>query len=137
MPRGVSRPGGSGRRSAATRAAAGRADDGLDALAALVDLLGRRHSLDAFWALRAAPLPFRTLTQRVDTSPERLTQRLTELREAGVIEVDEAGEYRLTSEGRRLLGVLEPVADWAGHWHDLSPRQRVPRGAATKAHDER
>ncbi|MGF7237279.1 MAG: winged helix-turn-helix transcriptional regulator [Frankia sp.] len=112
------------------------ASDGAGALGSLVELLARRHSLDAFWELRTTPLPFRTLAQRLDVPPARLSQRLTELREAGVIDIDESGEYRLTAQGRRLLGALEPVAAWAEGWRSLSPRQRVPRGSATRARDE-
>lgn len=112
------------------------ANEGRDALSSIVDLLARRHVLAAFWELRSAPLAFRTLAQRLDVPHARLSQRLTELREAGIIDVDESGEYRLTGQGRRLQGVLEPVAAWAAGWNELSPRQRVPRGSATKAHDE-
>ncbi|CAJ63895.1 Putative transcriptional regulator [Frankia alni ACN14a] len=106
------------------------------ALAALVDLLGRRFALGLYWHLRGGSLPFRTLAARLDAPEAQLVQRLRELREAGLVEVDEVGEYRLTTHGRRLQGVLEPLATWAADWAALSPRQRSPRGASTRGHDE-
>ncbi|OAA24671.1 putative transcriptional regulator [Frankia sp. EI5c] len=105
-------------------------------LLALVDLLGRRHALAVFWCLRGGSSSFRALVARVGASESQLSQRARELREAGLVEVDEAGEYRLTSHGRRLLGVLEPLAGWAGEWASLSPRQRTPKGSASQAADE-
>ncbi|MBL7490106.1 helix-turn-helix transcriptional regulator [Frankia sp. AgB1.9] len=105
-------------------------------LAVLLDLLGRRHSLMIFWSLRTAPRSFRAIESLLDAPSAQLTQRTRELREAGLIEVDEAGDYRLTSTGRRLQGLLEPLSDWAETWAGLSPRQRLPRGSATRARDE-
>ncbi|WP_372517816.1 winged helix-turn-helix transcriptional regulator [Frankia tisae] len=105
-------------------------------LAALVDLLGRRFALGLYWHLRGGSLPFRTLAARLDAPQTQLVQRLRELREAGLVEVDEVGEYRLTTHGRRLQGVIEPLAAWAQEWETLSPRQRIPRGASTRGHDE-
>jgi len=46
-----------------------------------------------------------------------LNTRLTELREAGLVEHAEGG-YRLTDEGRRLSKALKPLADWAEKWGD-------------------
>ncbi|MCM3923661.1 winged helix-turn-helix transcriptional regulator [Frankia sp. AiPs1] len=106
------------------------------ALAALMDLLGRRFALGLYWHLRGGSLPFRTLAARLDAPEAQLVQRLRELREAGLVEVDEVGEYRLTAHGRRLQGVIEPLADWAADWAALSPRQRSPRGASARGHDE-
>jgi DNA-binding HxlR family transcriptional regulator len=106
-------------------------------LAALLDLLGRRFGLAVFWGLRGAPRSFRALAARLDAPESQLTQRLRELREAGIVEVNEVGDYRLTVHGRRLQGALEPLADWSREWSRLSPRQRVPRGSADRGHGER
>lgn len=65
-----------------------------------------------------------------------MTQRLRELREAGLIEVDEGGDYRLTPMGRRLQGVLNGVERFADEWSTMSPRQRSPRGAETRGRGE-
>jgi DNA-binding HxlR family transcriptional regulator len=102
----------------------------------LVDLLSRRHALAAFWELRGPSEPFRVLVQRLGAPENQVSQRLRELRETGLIEVDEAGDYRLTSEGRRLLDVLESLAQYAEGWAALSPRQRMPRGSATSGRGE-
>ncbi|CAO5253833.1 winged helix-turn-helix transcriptional regulator [Frankia sp. AgKG'84/4] len=106
------------------------------ALGALVELLARRFALGAFWHLRGGPSSFRVLQTRLNAPEAGLSQRLRELREAGLVEVDEVGEYRLTAHGRRLQGVVEPLASWAGEWSQLSPRQRAPRGASSRGHGE-
>jgi DNA-binding HxlR family transcriptional regulator len=106
-------------------------------LAELVGLLSRRHALDLFWSLRGSAGSFRVLVARLSAHEAQLSQRLRELRQAGIIEVDEAGDYRLTSYGRRLQGLLEPLADWALDWSRMSPRQREPRGSATRGRGER
>ena len=107
-----------------------------DALAQLVDLLARRHALAAIWELRGPAQPFRALTKRLGVADDRLSQRLRELRESGLIEVDEGGDYRLSSEGRRLLDVMERLAEFADGWAAMTPRQRVPRGSRTSGRGE-
>lgn len=102
----------------------------------LLDLLGRRHSLAAVWELRGAPYAFAALTSTLGAPPAVLTQRLRELREAGFVEVDEAGDYRLTAQGRRLQGHVESLAAYAEHWASLSPRQRAPRGSTDRGRGE-
>src|SRR5712672_3546902 len=65
---------------------------------ALLDLLGRRWSLRIIWELRED----RSLTSRAlraacdEASPTVLQTRLTELREAGFVELKPASGYRLT-----------------------------------------
>jgi DNA-binding HxlR family transcriptional regulator len=113
----------------------GRDADG-QALADLVELLSRRHALDVFWWLRGASESFRALASRLSANEAQLSQRLRELRQAGIVEIDEAGDYRLTSHGRRLQGLLEPLAGWAVEWARLSPRQRVPRGSPSRGRGE-
>ncbi len=68
---------------------------------ALLDLLGRRWTLRILWELRTASV---------------LSQRLTELQEAGIVAHDENGDYTLTSEGKELLHALAPLQDWASSW---------------------
>jgi DNA-binding HxlR family transcriptional regulator len=106
-------------------------------LAELVALLGRRHALTIVWGLRGGPQPFGVLVATTASPDPQVSQVLRALREAGLVEVDESGDYRLTSAGRRLLGVLEPLAAWADlDWSALTPRQRSPRGAATRGRGE-
>jgi DNA-binding HxlR family transcriptional regulator len=85
---------------------------------ALLDLLGRRWSLRVLWELRdGRPLTFRELQARCDSmSPSVLNARLSELREAGIVETPAGGGYRLTKEGISLLESLAPLNDWAGRW---------------------
>ncbi len=102
----------------------------------LLDLLGRRHALAAVWELRGAPHPFPALVSALGAPASVLTQRLRELREAGLVEVDEGGDYRLTAHGRRLQGHLEALAEYADQWAALSPRQRTPRGSTDRGRGE-
>jgi DNA-binding HxlR family transcriptional regulator len=84
---------------------------------ALLDLLGRRWTLRILWELRDETLSFRNLQARCDSmSPSVLNTRLSELRETGVVELGPAGGFGLTAEGRKLLGALAPVDDWAKRW---------------------
>jgi DNA-binding HxlR family transcriptional regulator len=84
---------------------------------ALLDLLGRRWALRVLWELRAGPVPgFRELQGRCGgVSSSVLADRLTELREAGIVERAEDG-YRLSAQGAELAGVLMLMARWAADW---------------------
>jgi DNA-binding HxlR family transcriptional regulator len=83
----------------------------------LLDLLGRRWSLRIVWELRDE----RALTSRAlrtacdDASPTVLQARLTELREAGLVELIPAG-YRLTELGRDLFETFLPLHRFAERW---------------------
>lgn len=84
---------------------------------ALLDLLGRRWTLRVLWELREAPATFRVLRERCDAvSPTVLNERLRELREAGILELDEATGYRTTKSGAALLRALAPLQRWADEW---------------------
>lgn len=85
---------------------------------ALLDLLGRRWTLRVLWELRdGEPVAFGALRARADdVSTSVLTQRLTELREAALVDRDDDGAYALTPLGRRLLEDLAPLNAFAGAW---------------------
>jgi DNA-binding HxlR family transcriptional regulator len=85
---------------------------------ALLDLLGRRWALRVLWELRDEGAPsFRELQSRCgDISSSVLSQRLRELREAGIVASEASGGYKLTKEGRSLLELLAPVDEWAKRW---------------------
>ena len=84
-------------------------------LMAALDLLGRRGSLRILWELReGAALTFRELAAAAELPPGTLNTRLHELREAGLVELDEG--YRLTKLGAQLPAALAPLVDWAGSW---------------------
>jgi DNA-binding HxlR family transcriptional regulator len=84
---------------------------------ALLDLLGRRWALRVLYELRQGPVGFRELQERCDSmSTSVLSQRLGELREAGIVEPADDGGYELTAEGKRLLGPLAELDRWAKRW---------------------
>ena len=72
---------------------------------ALLDLLGRRWTLRIVWELRDAPLTSRALrTACDDASPTIVQARLSKLREAGLVELEQGDGYRLTALGREQAG---------------------------------
>jgi DNA-binding HxlR family transcriptional regulator len=84
---------------------------------ALLDLLGRRWALRVLWELRDGPVPtFRDLQQRCGgVSSSVLTDRLTDLRTAGILDRSEGG-YELTERGRTLLPAVRAMERWAAGW---------------------
>ena len=87
---------------------------------ALLDLLGRRWSLRVLWELHHGPQTFRRLRTSCDEmSPSVLNLRLSELREAGIVEHTDDG-YALTSSGRDLLRAFKPLNDWSKRWNRRS-----------------
>jgi len=84
---------------------------------ALLDLLGRRWALRILWELRDAPLTSRALRTACDeASPTVLQARLTELREAGFVELGDGGGYGLTALGRELGEMVMPLHRFAERW---------------------
>ena len=87
----------------------------------LLDLLGRRWSLRILWELRDAPLTSRALrTACGEASPTVLQARLNDLREAGLVELGEAGGYGLTALGRELCETFMPLHRFAERWRSKS-----------------
>jgi DNA-binding HxlR family transcriptional regulator len=83
----------------------------------LLDLLGRRWSLRILWELRGEPLTSRGLRAACDeASPTVLQARLSELREAGLVERVPAGGYGLTAMGRELHETFLPLHRFAERW---------------------
>ena len=88
---------------------------------ALLDLLGRRWSLRILWELRDEPLTSRALRTACDeASPTVLQARLTELREAGFVELGEGGGYGLTPLGREVSATFMPLHRFAERWRGKS-----------------
>ena len=84
---------------------------------ALLDLLGRRWTLRILWELRDGLLTSRALRTACDqASPTVLQSRLSELREAGFIELVAAGGYGLTGLGRELQENFLPLHRFAERW---------------------
>lgn len=86
--------------------------------AALLDLLGRRWALRVLWELREGLLTFNQIKARCPgLSASVLSQRLGELRDAGLIEPGSEGAgYRLTEPGASLLARMSFFDDWASEW---------------------
>jgi DNA-binding HxlR family transcriptional regulator len=84
---------------------------------ALLDLLGRRWALRILWELREGALTSRALRAACDeASPTVLNERLKELREAGFVELGDAGGYGLTPLGRELKETFMPLHHFAERW---------------------
>jgi DNA-binding HxlR family transcriptional regulator len=84
---------------------------------ALLDLLGRRWTLRILWELREGPLTSRALRTACDeASPTVMQTRLTELRDAGLIELLPGDGYGLTALGRELKESLLPLHRFAERW---------------------
>ena len=85
---------------------------------ALLDLLGRRWSLRVIWELRDD----RALTSRAlrtacdDASPTVVQSRLSELREAGLVELLPGDGYGLTRLGNDLRESFLPLYQFAERW---------------------
>ena len=84
---------------------------------ALLDLLGRRWSLRIVWELRGGPLTSRALRAACDeASPTVVQARLSELREAGLIELVQGDGYGLTELGKDLRETVLPLHRFAERW---------------------
>ncbi|HEX6667729.1 MAG TPA: helix-turn-helix domain-containing protein [Solirubrobacterales bacterium] len=82
-------------------------------------LLSRRWTLRILWELRTPAFCFRELQERCETiGPVLLSQRVTELRRAHLIEPGEPGGYTLTQKGRQLIAALRPLNQWANNWDE-------------------
>ena len=86
---------------------------------ALLDLLGRRWTLRILWELREGrKLSSRELRTACDeASPTVLQARLSELREAGFLDLAAAGGYSLTPPGHELCEMVLPLHRFAEKWH--------------------
>jgi DNA-binding HxlR family transcriptional regulator len=84
---------------------------------ALLDLLGRRWTLRILWELHGGRLTSRALRAACDeASPTVVQARLSELREAGFVELVPAEGYGLTPLGRELSEHVLPLHRFAERW---------------------
>jgi DNA-binding HxlR family transcriptional regulator len=100
---------------------------------ALLDLLGRRWALRILWELRLEPASFQGLQRRCDSmSTSVLSQRLSELRDAQLVDRDGDGNYLLTEQGDVLLGRLDGIDEWTQQWaRMIGGDRRVSRSDGT------
>ena len=79
--------------------------------------LGRRWTLRIMWELREGPLTSRALrTACDDASPTVVQARLSELREAGLVELLPGDGYRLTGWANDLRESFLPLHRFAERW---------------------
>lgn len=84
---------------------------------AALDLLSRRWVLRILWELRKGARGFREMQALCDQmSPNTLSTRLSELKEAGVVGHDQDGNWALTPLGRKLGPVLKALDGWSSEW---------------------
>ena len=84
---------------------------------ALLDLFGRRWSGRIIWELRNGALTSRALRTACDeASPTIMQSRLSELREAGFVELVAGDGYRLTALGKELSENFQPLHRFAERW---------------------
>jgi DNA-binding HxlR family transcriptional regulator len=86
---------------------------------ALLELLGRRWTLRIIWELRDGALTSRALrTACDDASPTVIQARLSELREAGLVELLPGDGYGLTPLGNELRESFRPLYRFADRWSE-------------------
>ncbi len=105
---------------------------------ALLDLLGRRWTLRVLWELREGAVPtFRELQARCgNVSSSVLSERLRELRAAGILAEGDRRGYALTSDGRRLLRALAPLDTWAREWAEAQPAPTLLARLRRRDHED-
>ncbi len=95
---------------------------------ALLDLLGRRWTLRILWELREGALTARALRAACDdASPSVLQARLSDLREARLVNHAAGQGYALTPEGRDLLAAFAPLYTFADRW-SFNPQDNSSEG---------
>lgn len=84
---------------------------------AALNLLSRRWVLRIIWELRHGPRGFREMQLLCDRmSPDTLSTRMVELKEAGIVVSGKDGALVLTSLGRKLAPALTELDAWATEW---------------------
>ncbi len=92
-------------------------------LMVLLDLLGRRWVLRVLWELRDGDLTFVALRRAAGgLSQSVLTLRLSELKQARLVEAVPSGGYRLTADGRSLVQQMSRLDRWAARWAENQDR---------------
>jgi DNA-binding HxlR family transcriptional regulator len=86
----------------------------------LFDLLGRRWAMGIVWNLYRGPSTFRGLQETCERksgkiSPSILNSRIKDLQEAKIV-VRTLDGYELTSLGKELFVLLEPLDPWSRKW---------------------
>lgn len=93
-----------------------------------IELIGRRWTASILRALFADRDRFTDIAHTVPGLSHRLlTERLEELREAGLVTVEPGikhGTYRLTECGEDLRAVFHELEAWNARWYEADQRVR-------------
>lgn len=110
----------SGRRRSAR---AGGPTSGDAGFAEIMEAIGDRWSASVTGLALAGVRRFSDFRAALNMSPTTLTERLSRLVEAGILQRPEGGgrEYRLTPRGRALFGVFAFLLAWSNHAHPRTP----------------
>ncbi|WP_339865626.1 helix-turn-helix domain-containing protein [Paremcibacter congregatus] len=83
-------------------------------------ILGGKWKASILWHLKDEPVRFNELTRQLDgASKKMINQRLTEMERQGLVirtvlkEKPIAVSYRISTEGRSALHILEALKEWA------------------------
>jgi DNA-binding HxlR family transcriptional regulator len=89
----------------------------------LFDVLGRRWAMRILWELTTGPATFRGLMERADPiSSSVLTDRLRELRQAGLVEHERSSGYRLSIAGQGVAERITALYVWLANCDDWPAR---------------
>jgi DNA-binding HxlR family transcriptional regulator len=89
-----------------------------DGINAAMALFNKRWTLRILWELRDGAVTFRALqTACAEVSSSVLNVRLSELREAQLLDHNAGAGYGLTPWGQELLVAMQPLTKWAARWH--------------------
>ncbi|WP_245717248.1 winged helix-turn-helix transcriptional regulator [Nocardia jejuensis] len=110
----------SGRRRSGRGTGPARGDAQFDEI---MEAIGDRWSAAVTGLALAGVRRFSEFRAALHMSPTTLTERLTRLVEAGILDRSEAGgrDYRLTPRGRALFGVFAFLLAWSNRAHPQSP----------------
>lgn len=87
------------------------------AAAALMDILGRRHTPHVIYLLKQAPMGFCEIEEAMQVNTATLARRLGELEEAGLVEKKHCPKdarhvyYSLSKRGKKVATVLGKLSD--------------------------
>jgi DNA-binding HxlR family transcriptional regulator len=88
-----------------------------DGVNAIIDLFHKRWTMRILWELRDGPVTFRELQAACSmVSSSVLNVRISELREAQLVEHTSGEGYQLSDWGKELLVATQPLAAWARRW---------------------
>jgi DNA-binding HxlR family transcriptional regulator len=98
-----------------------------------IELIGRRWTASILRALFSGRERFTDVAQTVPGLSHRLlTERLEELRDAGLVTIEPAikhGTYRLTPRGEDLRGVFSELEQWNTRWYEPDRQSPAPASA--------